>query len=96
MLANANISAATMDIPSPAELIEKIETFCVRHEMAPTRFGRDAINDPNLLTDLNAGRRLPGLAKLQRIADFMARKDGELIDSDHARADNAMAAQHHG
>lgn len=73
-----------MDIPSPEELVEKIEAFITRHEMAETRFGRDAVRDPNLLSDLRAGQRLPGLTKLNRIADFMRQKDADLADPDHA------------
>jgi len=76
-----------MDIPSPEELVSKIETFIARHEMAETRFGRDAVGDPNVLSDLRAGQRLPGLIKLRRIASFMARKDAEKAGADHAATD---------
>lgn len=77
-----------MDIPTPTELIEKIEAFIARHSMAETRFGRDAVSDPNLLSDLRAGKRLPGLTKLNRLAEFMARKDAVL---NHAPADSGAA-----
>ncbi|RYG89545.1 MAG: hypothetical protein EON59_01345 [Alphaproteobacteria bacterium] len=73
-----------MDIPSPEELVFKIEAFIARHEMAETRFGRDAVRDPNLLSDLRAGQRLPGLTKLNRIADFMRQKDAVLDAPVHA------------
>ncbi|WP_342248637.1 hypothetical protein [Sphingomonas sp. OTU376] len=72
-----------MDIPSPEELVSKIETFIARHDMAETRFGRDAVGDPNVLSDLRAGQRLPGLIKLRRIAKFMASKDAEKAGADH-------------
>lgn len=78
-----------MDIPTPAELVEKIEAFIARHGMAETRFGRDAVRDPNLLSDLRAGQRLPGLTKLNRIADFMASRDAELVGADHAVTDTS-------
>lgn len=73
-----------MDIPTPDELVAKIEAFIARHEMAETRFGRDAVRDPNLLSDLRAGQRLPGLLKLTRIADFMRQKDADLAAPVHA------------
>ncbi|WP_423606171.1 hypothetical protein [Sphingomonas sp. MS122] len=66
-----------MDIPTPEELVAKIEAFIARHDMAETRFGRDAVSDPNLLSDLRAGKRLPGLNKLNRIADFIRTKDAD-------------------
>lgn len=76
-----------MDIPTPAELVAKIEAFIARHGMAETRFGRDAVRDPNLLSDLRAGQRLPGLTKLHRIAEFMASKDAEKAGADHVGSD---------
>lgn len=76
-----------MDIPTPEELVAKIEAFIARHEMAETRFGRDAVRDPNLLSDLRAGQRLPGLLKLTRIADFMRQKDADLSAPDHDGGD---------
>ena len=60
-----------MDIPTPAELVGKIEAFIARHDMAVTRFGRDAVGDPNLLSDLRDGKRLPGLAKLKAHQRFL-------------------------
>jgi len=80
-----------MDIPTPDELIAKIEEFIERHSMAETRFGRDAVRDPNLLNDLRAGRRLPGLTKLNAIADFMRARDVGLAGSDHADSDTTGA-----
>lgn len=85
MLASANISVVAMDIPTPEELITTIESFLGRHGMAPTRFGRDAVGDPNLLTDLREGRRMPGLGRLNRMDSFMRSKNAELA-ADHADA----------
>lgn len=77
-----------MDIPTSAEIIERIERFLERHDnMAPTRFGREATGDPNLLADLRKGIS-PKLDRLHRISEFMARKDAE---RDHAPADSAEA-----
>ncbi|WP_145960974.1 hypothetical protein [Sphingosinithalassobacter portus] len=76
-----------MDIPTPPELIATIEGFLSRHGMAESRFGRDAVGDQNLLANLRAGKRMPGLIKLNRIADFMTARDAELVSADHAASD---------
>lgn len=60
-----------MDIPTHAELVERYETFCKRHDMAETRFGRDATGEPQLLQSIRSGRS-PSLKLLQRVASFMA------------------------
>ncbi len=96
MLSLANIHTLPMDIPTPEQLSNSIDNFIARHAMAPTRFGRDTVNDPNLISDLRAGRRLPGLLKLQRIRDFMAAKDAELAAAGHADLTTDAEARHHG
>ena len=52
------------------QLVEQIEAFCERHSMAPTRFCRDATNEPGLLQALRNGRSLT-LARANRIVSFM-------------------------
>lgn len=39
-------------------LLDDIERHLRRKRMATTRFGRDAVGDPNLIDDLRDGRRL--------------------------------------
>lgn len=39
-------------------LMRRIQLFLQRAEMSPTRFGREAIGDPRLVTDLRNGREL--------------------------------------
>jgi hypothetical protein len=39
-------------------LIEDIEAFLAAHEMAPTRFGDDALNDRHFVKGLRNGRRV--------------------------------------
>ena len=39
-------------------LMRRIELFLQRAEMTPTRFGREAIGDPRLVSDLKNGREL--------------------------------------
>jgi hypothetical protein len=41
-----------MDIPNHAELLARIEAFCLRHDMAETRFGREAVSNPNFISGL--------------------------------------------
>jgi hypothetical protein len=68
-----------MDIPTPEEFLAKVEDFCRRHDMAETRFGRDAINNPNFIAGLRRDPPVsPTLETLNRIAEFMAGKDAEL------------------
>jgi hypothetical protein len=67
-----------MDIPNHAELLDKIETFCGRHEMAETRFGREAVNNPNFLSGLRREPPVsPTLETLNKIRDFMHKVEGE-------------------
>jgi len=39
-------------------LIDTVKDFLAAHEMAPTTFGRLAMNDPHFVRDLEAGRRM--------------------------------------
>ena len=39
-------------------LMRRIQRFLERAEMAPTRFGREAVGDPRLIGDLRNGREL--------------------------------------
>lgn len=65
-----------MQIPTDAELLASIKAFIDRHNMAPTRFGRDATGEPQLIDSIEKGRS-PSLNTLQRIAAFMKAKDEE-------------------
>lgn len=41
-----------------ASLIIEIERFLRKHDMAETRFGREATRDPRFVADLRGGRAL--------------------------------------
>lgn len=41
-----------------ADLLEKVEDFLGQTGMRETTFGRKAVSDPNLITDLRNGREL--------------------------------------
>lgn len=65
--------------PNPdAELLEKIEAFIVRTGMKPSRFGREAMNDGDLIRQLREGRSL-SLKNAKKVIDFMADCD-ELLE----------------
>lgn len=51
-------------------LIRTVESFLSRHQMSPTRFGRDAAQDPRLVADLRAGRA-PRPPLDQRVRGFI-------------------------
>lgn len=51
-------------------LLQRIERHMRRRRMSPTRFGREAIGDPNLLMQLRDGRELR-VATAQRITDYL-------------------------
>jgi hypothetical protein len=72
-----------MDIPTHAELVAKIDSFLERHDMAPTRLGRDATGEPNLIPSIRAGRS-PNLDTLNKLADLMAEHDARLTPADIA------------
>lgn len=63
-----------MDIPTHEEILEKIEGFLGRHQMRPTRFGRDATGEPQLIESMRRGRS-PSLKVLERVAEFMRERD---------------------
>jgi len=70
----SNIRA--MDIPTQEQLLAKIEAFCIRHEMAETRFGRDSVNNPAFIRGLREGKS-PTLETLNKLSEFMERTDAE-------------------
>lgn len=39
-------------------LMHRIQLFLKRADMAPTRFGREAVGDPRLIPDMRNGREL--------------------------------------
>lgn len=51
-------------------LLRLIERFLRETQMAPTRFGRDAVRDPRLVFDMRNGRE-PGPRMTKRVEHFM-------------------------
>ena len=52
-------------------LIRRIEQFLERANMTPTRFGREAVRDPRLISDMKNGRELRNetIARIQAWLD---------------------------
>lgn len=81
-----------MQIPTEAELLDRIRAFLDRHEMAPTRFGREATGEPQLISSIEAGRS-PSLKVVQRIAAFMAERDAAQVAAAAELEDRQAAAR---
>jgi hypothetical protein len=50
--------------------MSRIERHLRARRMSPTRFGREAVGDPNLISQLKDGRELRS-ATLQKIIDYL-------------------------
>lgn len=51
-------------------LIERVEAYLRRMRMPPTRFGRDALGDPNFVFGLRDGRK-PRRKTIAKVLAFM-------------------------
>lgn len=58
--------------PSILALLGEIAVFREKADMTESAFGRAAINDPNFVGDLRAGRQ-PSLKLIDRVREFMQR-----------------------
>ena len=52
-------------------LLREIEKFLNRSDVAPARFGREAVGDPRFVFDLRRGRE-PRPGTVKRVRDFLA------------------------
>lgn len=52
------------------QFIAEIDAYLEREKVSASAFGREAIGDPNLVSDLKSGR-MPNLRTLARVTDFM-------------------------
>ncbi len=66
-----------MDVPSQTQVVALIDAFLIRHDMAPSRLGRDALKESQFVTDVRAGPQ-PRLSKLATLLAFMRERDEEL------------------
>ncbi len=51
-------------------ILRRIEVFLRSTDVTPTRFGRDAVNDPRFVFDLRRGRE-PRPQTVARVVDFL-------------------------
>lgn len=58
-------------------LLRQIEIFLRETDMAPTRFGRDAVRDPRLVFDMRRGRE-PSMRMVKRVEHFMNKRREQL------------------
>jgi len=65
------------------ELTRRIIEYCTRYAVPPSTFGRGAINDPRLLSDLALGRVLRPRT-IVRIQEYMNAQVGARVYA-HAR-----------
>jgi hypothetical protein len=55
-------------------LIDRIDHYLRRSKSSPSRLGRDAVGDPNFVTNLRDGRR-PRQSTLDRVIAFIDRQE---------------------
>lgn len=83
-----------MDIPTDADLLDKIKRFCVERGLKPSTFGRMAIGDGGLVAGMESQRSVT-LKTANRIAAFMAGycdSDGEIHAVNSIDAGGATSA----
>ncbi len=80
-----------MDIPTHCEVLAQIEAFLLRHNMAPTRFGREATGEPQLIDSMQKGRS-PSLKVLERVAVFMKERDTAIEEASSSRKPGDLTA----
>ncbi|MGV3731332.1 MAG: hypothetical protein ACO1NN_11315 [Sphingopyxis sp.] len=68
-------------------LLQRIEAFLKESAMPPTVFGRAAVRDPRLVSDLRGGRE-PGARLKNRVEHFMNKWRAERM-SDRAETEAA-------
>ena len=66
-------------VQHPRTLIGLVEHALATHGVSPTRFGRDAVNDPALVADLRAGRRPRGETRAAIMAHVDAIRAGKAV-----------------
>jgi 2,4-dienoyl-CoA reductase-like NADH-dependent reductase (Old Yellow Enzyme family) len=55
-------------------LLHRIERHLQQRRMSETRFGREAVGDPNLISQLREGRELRDRTA-RRVAEYIARNE---------------------
>ena len=60
-------------------LLVRIDRYLRRTKITPTRFGRDAVGDPNFVLDLRDGRS-PREATRRRVLAYIDRAEAQLSE----------------
>jgi hypothetical protein len=55
-------------------ILERIDSYLRATRSTPSRLGRDAVGDPNFVTNLRDGRR-PRQSTLERVIAFIEREE---------------------
>jgi hypothetical protein len=55
-------------------ILDRIDHYLRRSKTTPSRLGRDAVGDPNFVTNLRDGRQ-PRQATLERVLAFLDRQE---------------------
>lgn len=55
-------------------ILDRIDHYLRRSKSSPSRLGREAVGDPNFVTNLRDGRR-PRQATLERVLAFIEREE---------------------
>lgn len=67
---------------STNDLIAVIDGYIARTKITPTKFGIDAVKDPNLVRQLKNNKRAPNLRTVDKIMNFI---DGNIKTSKKIR-----------
>ena len=58
-------------------ILDRIDTYLRATRSTPSRLGRDAVGDPNFVTNLRDGRR-PRQSTLERVIAFIEREEARI------------------
>jgi len=72
-----------MQMPSDDDLLRRVEEFLVASEMAPTRFGREAMGEASLVARMREGRSL-SLRNANKLIAFMDGHSAAVENADTA------------
>lgn len=53
------------------EFVQEIEAFLKAHKVAPSAFGRAAVNDRSFVADLKAGKRDVKMSTVEKVRKYM-------------------------
>ena len=62
-----------------ADFIKDLKVFLARHDMSPSRLGRDALGDPNFVSDVFNDKISPTLRRVDTVREFMRKVNKGLI-----------------